>query len=181
MQVSSTLKRFVLLAMLMATVASLTDFNIFTPGQASGKVNIKAPSINGSVWLNSKPLSNKSLQGKVYLVEFWTFGCYNCRNVEPYVKKWHQQYQSQGFEVVAVHSPEFAHEKNFDNVKAYIQKENIVYPVVLDNDFRIWKRFNNRYWPAMYLVDKKGIIRYTHFGEGRYNNTESVIQRLLAE
>jgi len=181
MKLAMTFKRSIILVALILTLVTMADVDIFTTGQASGQVNITAPSIEGRVWLNSTPMTNESLKNKVYLVEFWTFGCYNCRNVEPYVKQWYQRYHSQGFEVIAVHSPEFAHEKNIENVKKYINKENIAYPVVLDNDFRIWKRFNNRYWPAMYLVDKKGIIRYAHFGEGRYKKTESMIQKLLTE
>jgi len=148
---------------------------------AAQMVNLRAPSIETSTWLNTSGLTDKNLKGKVYLVEFWTFDCYNCVNVEPYVKQWHRQYKSQGLEVVSVHSPEFAHEKDINNVRRYVKEKQIIYPVAIDNDFSIWKRFNNRYWPAMYLVDKKGVIRYTHFGEGRYDTTEDMIKKLLEE
>ena len=140
-----------------------------------------APDFNGVKWLNSSPLSLQKMKGKVVMVEFWTYGCYNCVNVEPYVKQWHGRYKDKGFEVVAVHSPEFSHERELDNVRAYVQRKKIKYPVVIDNDFAIWRRYSNRYWPAMYLIDKHGQLRYRTIGEGRYQQTEKMIQTLLAE
>lgn len=140
-----------------------------------------APSIAGKQWLNSVPLTLAGLKGKVVMVEFWTYGCYNCVNVEPYVKQWYGRYKDKGFEVVAVHSPEFSHERKLDNVQAYVVQKGIKYPVVIDNDFAIWRRYSNHYWPAMYLIDKQGQIRYRHIGEGRYQQTEKMIQALLAE
>jgi len=148
---------------------------------AAQTVNFQAPRIDSKQWLNSRPLSNQQLKGKVFLVEFWTFGCYNCVNVEPYVKQWYEKYNSQGFEIIAVHSPEFDHERKLENVQDYVNKKQIKYPVAIDNDYAIWKRFNNRYWPAMYLVDKQGVVRYAHFGEGRYATTEKMIKTLLEE
>ena len=115
------------------------------------------------------------------MVEFWTFECYNCKNVEPYVKSWYKKFQSQGFEIVAVHTPEFDRERDINNVRAYIKDHAITYPVAIDNDFTIWRRFSNRYWPAMYLVDKQGNVRYRFIGEGNYSRIEKTIQALLNE
>ncbi len=169
-----------LLLLLMTALAVLNQVSINTHA-AERMINVKAPSIKAARWLNSAPLDNQAMLGKVYVVEFWTYGCYNCRNVEPYVKKWHARYRQQGFEVIAVHSPEFAHEADIDKVSAYLQRNAIAYPVAIDNDFAIWNRYSNRYWPAMYLVDKQGMIRYYHFGEGRYDATEAMIRKLLQE
>lgn len=140
-----------------------------------------APDVHGAPWFNSTPLSLSQLKGNVVMVEFWTFGCYNCRNVEPYVKQWRTRYQSQGFTVIGVHTPEFDHERQAINVQNYLTANGINYPVVMDNDFAIWKRYNNRYWPAMYLIDKQGQLRYLHVGEGDYTTTEQQIQALLKE
>lgn len=147
------------------------------PEQLSGQ----APSISTETWLNSKGLTLSDLKGKVVMVEFWTFGCYNCKNVEPYIKQWYKRYQQQGFEIVAVHSPEFAHERDINNVRNYVNENNIRYPVAIDNDFAIWKRYKNRYWPVMILIDKQGRLRYRQIGEGAYTRTEKMIQKLLAE
>ncbi len=141
-----------------------------------------APDISGSgPWFNSPPLSLASVKGKVVLVEFWTFGCHNCRNVEPYVKQWHERYVNDGLVVIGVHTPEFAHEADPKRVKAYLTENGIRHPIVLDNDYGIWNRWGNRYWPAMYLLNKSGEICYRHFGEGRYAETESRIKLLLQE
>lgn len=141
---------------------------------------IPAPDIHGNgPWFNSPPLNLAQLRGKVVLVEFWTFGCINCRNVEPYVKQWHTRHAARGLVIVGVHTPEFAHEGDPARVKRYLEENAITHPVVMDNDYAIWKRYNNRYWPAMYLLNKSGEICYRHFGEGRYAQTESAIQGLL--
>jgi thiol-disulfide isomerase/thioredoxin len=144
-------------------------------------VGTPAPEITTITWLNSEPKSIGGLKGKVVLVEFWTFGCYNCRNVEPYVKQWHQKYGNEGLVIVGVHSPEFGYERALNNVQRYIRDRGIQYAVAIDNDFAIWNRYKNRYWPAMYLIDKRGIIRYVRIGEGGYPQTEQQIQALLAE
>ncbi len=123
----------------------------------------------------------EDLRGKVVIVEFWTFGCWNCRNIEPHVKEWHQKYADKGLVVIAVHSPEFSHEKDVESVKAYVKKNGISYAVPIDNDFLNWRRYQNRYWPTLYVIDKKGTIQYTRIGEGAYEQTEETIQRLLAE
>lgn len=142
---------------------------------------VPAPGIEAKIWINSAPLTLKELRGKVVLVEFWTFACWNCRNVEPHVKGWHEKFAEQGLTIVGIHTPEFDREKKLENVKRYVEKNAITYPVALDNDYKVWRRFNNRYWPAFYLIDKRGRIRYTHFGEGGYARTEAWIEKLLAE
>ena len=140
-----------------------------------------AQEIAGKTWLNSTPLSLAELRNKVVLVEFWTLGCSNCRNVEPYVKEWNAKYASQGLVVVGVHTPEFSYEKNLDNVRDYIDKHRIRHAVVIDNDFAIWNRFSNRYWPTLYLIDKAGAICAVKIGEGSYTETEQKIRQLLAD
>jgi thiol-disulfide isomerase/thioredoxin len=115
------------------------------------------------------------------MVEFWTFGCWNCRNIEPYVKEWHEKYAKQGLVVIAVHSPEFKYEYDVEKVKDYIREHRIPYAVPIDNEFRNWRQYRNRYWPTLYVIDKKGTIQYTRVGEGGYKQIEEIIQRLLAE
>jgi thiol-disulfide isomerase/thioredoxin len=144
-------------------------------------VGMRAPDIASSTWLNSDPIHLSDLKGRVVMVEFWTFGCYNCRNVEPYVKAWHQKYAERGFVVIGVHSPEFSYEHDLDKVTRYLKEHDIRFPVPIDNDFSIWNRYGNRYWPAMHLIDKQGVIRYVRVGEGGYQETERLIQALLAE
>ncbi|MCI0528043.1 MAG: redoxin domain-containing protein, partial [Nitrospira sp.] len=140
-----------------------------------------APELTSSAWINSEPKSLNDLRGKVVLVEFWTFGCYNCRNVEPQIKKWHQNYAGQGLVVIGVHSPELSYEKDIDSVRRYVKEHGIQYAVAIDNDFAIWDRYENHYWPAIYLIDKIGVIRYIRIGEGGYTETEKMIKRLLTE
>jgi len=149
--------------------------------RAYAGVGMPAPEITGQNWLNSAPLGLAELKGKVVLLEFWTFGCYNCRNVEPYVKAWHQKYADKGLVVIGVHAPEFSYERVLANVQRYVREHAIQYPVAIDNDFNTWNRYNNRYWPAMYLIDKQGIIRYLRIGEGSYKQTEQQIRALLEE
>ena len=139
------------------------------------------PTITGDVWLNSAPLQDEDLAGKVVLVKFWTYGCHNCNAVEPYVIDWHNKYAQQGLMVIAIHTPEFAHEHQLDNVRAYMKKNGIPYPVVLDNEFSNWRRFSNRYWPTIYLADRQGQLRYRKIGEGSYEETEQWIKKLLSE
>jgi thiol-disulfide isomerase/thioredoxin len=148
---------------------------------ADAMVGKLAPDIANDVWLNGAPVSMAELKGKVVMVEFWTFGCYNCRNVEPYVKQWHQKYVDKGFVIIGVHSPEFSYEHDYAKVKQYVQEHDIRFPIPIDNDFSTWNRYGNRYWPAMYLIDKQGVIRHVRVGEGGYHETERLIQLLLAE
>ncbi len=146
--------------------------------------NPPAPEISGGgKWFNSDPLTLASLQeeNKIVLIDFWTYSCINCIRTLPHLKAWHAKYAPLGLAVIGVHSPEFEFEKDPDNVQKAIQDFGIPYPVVQDNDFQIWRAFNNHYWPAKYLIDKEGRIRYTHFGEGEYEETERWIQKLLEE
>ncbi|MDR4479606.1 MAG: redoxin domain-containing protein [Nitrospira sp.] len=154
---------------------------LVSPTIGNAGVGMLAPEITNQTWLNSERLHLADLKGKVVLVEFWTFGCHNCRNVEPYVKQWHLVYGDQGFVVIGVHSPEFSHERDVENVKRYINEHDIRFAVPIDNDFSTWNRYGNRYWPAMYVIDKRGVIRHIRVGEGGYQETERLIQLLLAE
>lgn len=141
-----------------------------------------APGLDGAVeWLNSKPLTAADLRGKVVLVDFWTYSCINCIRTVPDVRAWAEKYKDQGLVVIGVHAPEFAFEKQVDNVRKAVADFGILYPVAIDNDYRIWRAFENSYWPAHYLIDARGQIRYHHFGEGNYAQTEKAIQDLLRE
>ncbi|PDT14078.1 cytochrome C biogenesis protein [Rhizobium sp. J15] len=152
------------------------------PFRSDLPVEGSAPSLDGAVeWLNSKPLTTEELRGKVVLVDFWTYSCINCIRTIPYVRAWAEKYADQGLVVIGVHAPEFAFEKKIDNVKSAIDDFKIGYPVAVDNDYKIWRAFENSYWPAAYLIDAKGQIRYHHFGEGNYGRTEKAIQDLLRE
>ncbi|BEM88967.1 cytochrome C biogenesis protein DipZ [Serratia marcescens] len=138
------------------------------------------PSLSGAVqWLNSPPLQAEALRGKVVLVDFWTYSCINCLRSLPYVKAWAEKYRDQGLVVIGVHAPEFAFERDVANVAKEAKKLGIDYPIAIDNNYRIWQAFNNQYWPAHYFIDANGRIRYQHFGEGDYAQSERVIQTLL--
>lgn len=140
--------------------------------------------ISGGKWFNltsGGPLTIASLQGKVVLIDFWTYSCINCQRTLPYLKQWWAKYQDKGLLIIGVHSPEFEFEKNPKNVEKAIADFGIKYPVVQDNDFSTWRAYDNNYWPAKYFIDKDGYIRYSHFGEGDYDQNEQVIQQLLAE
>ncbi|MGF6997692.1 cytochrome c biogenesis protein DipZ [Paraburkholderia sp. GAS32] len=151
-------------------------------GAAALPVEGVLPTLNGAVqWLNSPPLTVQDLRGKVVLVDFWTYSCINCLRSLPYVKAWAQKYKDQGLVVIGVHAPEFAFERNIDNVKKAVHDLGVDYPVAIDNNYAIWRALNNQYWPAHYFVDGKGQIRYHHFGEGDYAESEKVIQELLTE
>lgn len=137
--------------------------------------------IPGGVWFNSEPLTIAASKGKVVLVDFWTYTCINCIRTLPYLRSWHEKYADKGLVIVGVHTPEFEFEKSAENVQQAIQDFEIKYPVMQDNDFATWNKYKNRYWPAKYLIDKDSRIRYTHFGEGEYDETEKIIQTLLQE
>jgi cytochrome c biogenesis protein CcdA/thiol-disulfide isomerase/thioredoxin len=138
------------------------------------------PSLAGATqWLNSPPRSTESLRGKVVLVDFWTYSCINCIRTLPYVRGWADKYKEHGLVVIGVHSPEFAFEKDPANVTKAVKDLGVDYPVALDNDYAIWKGFNNEYWPAHYFIDAQGQIRHHHFGEGNYRESEDVIRQLL--
>jgi thiol-disulfide isomerase/thioredoxin len=142
----------------------------------------RAPEIHNTVWLNtSEALYLKDLRGKVVLLEMWTFGCINCKNVIPSLNEWHDKYQEDGLVIIGNHYPEFAYEREWENVAQAVEDYGIRYPVAQDNEGQTWRAYNNRYWPALFLIDKFGMIRYKHIGEGAYAKTEAAIQALLAE
>ena len=138
------------------------------------------PALDGATqWLNTEPLAPSRLRGHAVLVDFWTLTCINWLRTEPYVRAWSQAYRADGLIVIGVHTPEFSFEHDVDRVRLAIGARSIDYPVALDNDYAVWSAFDNHYWPALYFVDADGIIRDHHFGEGRYEQSERVIQRLL--
>lgn len=142
----------------------------------------RLPPLDGAVqWLNSPPLTAQALRGKVVLVDFWTYSCINCLRSLPYVKAWAETYKSQGLVVIGVHTPEFAFEKDAGNVRRAVHDLGLAYPVAVDSDHAIWRAFANQYWPAHYLIDGQGRIRFHHFGEGDYDTSERAIRELLAE
>jgi thiol-disulfide isomerase/thioredoxin len=138
------------------------------------------PELRGiSHWINSDPLTLASLRGNVVLIQFWTFGCINCQRTLPYIVQWHDRYAAQGLKIVSIHCPEFAYERDLNNVQRAVRQHKIRYPVAIDNDFKTWKAYNNRYWPNLVLADRQGVIQYDHPGEGAYDTTESTIRKLL--
>jgi len=138
------------------------------------------PSLGGATgWLNSEPLGLAELRGHVVLVDFWTFTCINWLRTEPYVRAWSQAYRDDGLVVIGVHTPEFSFEHEIDRVRQATKERGIDYPVAVDNDYEVWSAFDNHYWPALYFIDADGIIRDHHFGEGRYEQSERIIQQLL--
>jgi cytochrome c biogenesis protein CcdA/thiol-disulfide isomerase/thioredoxin len=142
----------------------------------------KAPElVDSEKWFNSEPLKLENLKGKVVLIDFWTYTCINCIRTLPYLKNWHEKYADKGLVIIGVHTPEFEFEKTPSNVEKAIKDFGISYPVVQDNNYEIWESYSNRYWPAKYFIDKDGNIRYTHFGEGDYDDSEKMIQELLEE
>jgi len=134
---------------------------------------------HASVWLHSDPLTAEALRGRVVLVDIWTYSCVNWLRTLPYVRAWSERYRDRGLVVVGVHCPEFGFEHDLDNVRRAVGELGVGYPVVIDNDFAIWRSFENHYWPAVYLVDRDGRVRFHHFGEGNYEETERAIQQLL--
>ncbi|MBB3564902.1 cytochrome c biogenesis protein CcdA/thiol-disulfide isomerase/thioredoxin [Rhizobium sp. BK512] len=167
-----------------ATMSGNTMMMAMKPKGAAEQLPVEGqmPPLDGAVqWLNSTPLTVEQLKGKVVLVDFWTYSCINCLRAIPYVKAWAEKYKDQGLVVIGVHSPEFAFEKNVDNVKKAISDLGITYPVAVDNNYAIWRAFDNEYWPAHYFIDAKGQVRHHHFGEGDYDQSERIIQQLLAE
>jgi thiol-disulfide isomerase/thioredoxin len=141
---------------------------------------VHMPSFAGATeWLNSEPLGPAELRGRVVLVNFWTLTCINWLRQEPYVRAWSRAYRSEGLVVIGVHTPEFSVEHEIDRVRQATKAREIDYPVAIDNEYEIWSAFDNHYWPALYFVDADSVIRDQHFGEGRYEQSERVIQRLL--
>ena len=140
------------------------------------------PSLDGATeWLNTAPLTTAGLRGHVVLVDFWTLTCINWLRTAPHVRAWSQTYRDDGLVVIGVHTPEFGFEKDIDNVREAVRQADIRYPVVLDNRYATWNAYDQRFWPAWYLIDADGFVRYKHFGEGAYAETEEKIRELLAE
>jgi thiol-disulfide isomerase/thioredoxin len=179
---------------LAATITGAITAPIALPAQNMSEVRHMLPALTQEArssdlsllagatdWLNSRPLSVDDLRGKVVLVNFWTYTCINWLRSYPYIAAWSQKYRDQGLVVIGVHSPEFAFEKDIDNVRRGVQERSIDYPIAVDGDHSIWRAFDNRYWPALYFIDAEGQIRHRQFGEGGYEESEQVIQRLLAE
>ena len=141
--------------------------------------NALTPLDRAPVWLNSEPLTADALAGRVVLVDFWTYSCVNWLRTLPYVRAWAEKYADRGLTVVGVHAPEFGFEHDLDNVRRAVTDLDVPYPVVIDNDFAIWRAFDNHYWPALYLADGTGRVRFHHFGEEAYAESEEAIQQLL--
>jgi len=140
------------------------------------------PSLSGATeWINSPPLTPEGLRGKVVLVDFWTYTCVNWTRTLPYVRAWAEKYKAQGLVVIGAHTPEFPFEKDLDNIRDAIKVMNVNYPIAVDSDYAIWRAFDNNYWPAVYIADVNGTLRFHHFGEGNYDGIEHTIQRLLNE
>ena len=152
------------------------------PVAAQLPVEGELPSLGGAIgWLNSQPLTPAGLRGKVILIDIWTYTCINWLRQLPYVRAWAEKYKDRGLVVIGVHSPEFAFEKNVENVRRAVADLKVDYPVAIDSDHAIWRAFNNEYWPALYFVDARGRIRHHQFGEGEYEQSEKIIQQLLTE
>jgi thiol-disulfide isomerase/thioredoxin len=165
-----------------ASVILISGFASTNPETRSLRDEGSMPDLGGAIgWINSAPLSSKSLRGKVVLVDFWTYTCINSLRPLPYVKAWAAKYKDAGLVVIGAHTPEFSFEKEPVNVGNAVRDLKVVYPVAIDSNHRIWDAFHNEYWPAQYVIDAKGRIRYHHFGEGEYAGLERVIQELLKE
>ena len=169
----------------IALLIACSGGDVLNPALAATPVLIDygpAPDFAGiEKWLNSEPLAMASLRGKVVLVDFWTYSCINCLRTLPYVTKWYDSYKDKGLVVIGVHTPEFAFERQTRNVQTAIKRFKINYPVAQDNRYATWKAYNNQYWPAAYLIDRKGTIVLKHIGEGKYDEMENAIRVLLSK
>jgi len=184
-EISMDRRRFVANAVMTIGAAQL---GIAGCAKAESPATIRLPSegelppLTGATgWLNSQPLTARSLRGNVTLVSFWTFSCINSIRVLPYLRAWAAKYKNQGLVVIGVQAPEFEFEKSVDNVRWAVKDRMIDYPIAIDNDLAIWRAFKNEYWPALYFIDARGHIRHHQFGEGKYEQSEIVIQQLLTE
>jgi thiol-disulfide isomerase/thioredoxin len=150
------------------------------PDREEEGFKVEAPELpEGLKWLNSKPLTMEALKGKVVLIDFWEYTCINCIRTFPYLKAWHEKYKDKGLVIVGVHTPEFHFAKEEANVVKAIKQFGMGWPMVLDSDYLVWRTYGNRYWPAKYMIDHEGFVRYFHFGEGAYESTEAQLQKLL--
>jgi len=162
-----------------AVTAAAQGLGAATLAKTAGR---ELPSLGGATgWLNSPALTGAGLRGKVVLIEFWTYTCINWLRTLPYVREWASRYDTQGFVVIGVHTPEFAFEKDLENVRQAAQRLQVNVPIAIDSDYAVWRAFDNQYWPALYFVDARGRIRHHRFGEGEYRESEAVIRQLLAE
>ena len=183
-EVNPDRRRFLFAAAMTVAQLGVTGCAAPQTTRAAAQLPIEGelPSLGGANgWLNSQPLSAASMWGKVVLIQFWTYTCINGLHTLPYVRAWAEKYKNRGLVVIGVHTPEFAFEKNIENVHRAVKDMSVVYPVAVDNDYAIWRAFKNQYWPALYFVDTWGHIRHHQFGEGEYEQSEKVIQHLLAE
>ncbi len=171
------------LAVVSAGISRLTSGDQMIPSRTIAEETKAplAPEISSGVWINSAPLALKDLRGRVVLIEFWTFACYNCRNTLPSLKQWEAQYRDQGLTIIGVHTPELDFERDLDQLRSEVAKLGIKYAVVTDQDYATWKAYAVEAWPTLFLLDKQGRVRWTHVGEGYYDETEAVIKKLLAE
>ena len=154
--------------------AAPVNFNVSKPYDAPEFTELQN-------WVNSKPLTLADLRGQVVLLNFWTFGCFNCQNTIPHIRDLYAKYHGQGFEIVGLHAPEFDYEKEAANVAKAVKKDGITWPVAQDNGFKTWRRYKNGFWPSFYYLDRTGKVRYTHIGEGDYAEQDAVVAALLAE
>lgn len=171
------------LAVVSAGISRLTSGGQMMPSRSLAEETKAptAPEISNGVWINAEPLTLKGLQGRVVLIDFWTFACYNCRNTLPALKKWDAQYRDKGLTIIGVHTPELDFERDIDQLRREVTELGINYPVVTDQDYSTWKAYRVEAWPTVFLLDKQGRVRWQHVGEGYYDETEAVIKKLLAE
>jgi thiol-disulfide isomerase/thioredoxin len=177
---------FLFLTVLLAACSAATASSAPQPEPPAAKSDLPdlgaAPELTNTIWLNVvTPLRLSNLRGKVVLLDMWTFGCINCQHVLPALKGWHDQYADQGLVIIGNHYPEFSYEADLNNFKDAVAKNGIRFPVAQDNDGATWQAYKNQYWPTMYLIDKRGHIRYVHIGEGSYAETEAAFKSLLGE
>ncbi|HUS12750.1 MAG TPA: redoxin domain-containing protein [Pyrinomonadaceae bacterium] len=164
-----------------AYATGLTKLFFGSSAEYKSSESATAPELAAGDWINSEPLKLKDLRGRVVLVEFWTFGCYNCRNTLPHIKDWDNRYREKGLTVIGVHSPEFDEERKVEHLRREVSSLGIRYPVVTDNDYQTWNAYKVEAWPTVFLLDKQGRIRWMRVGEGDYDEAERLIQKLLAE
>jgi thiol-disulfide isomerase/thioredoxin len=168
----------------LAYVTGLTKLMLNSFGGSAeykSSESVTAPELAAGEWINSEPLKLSDLRGRVVLIEFWTFGCYNCRNTLPFVKSWDDRYRAKGLTVIGVHSPEFDEERKVENLREAVSSLGIGYAVATDNDYQTWRAYKVEAWPTFFLLDKRGRIRWMHVGEGNYGEAERQLQKLLAE
>ena len=186
MKANQLLLAAILASAIGAPIATLAEdkrvVQQMTPAAVKLPIEGELPSLGGATeWLNSPPLTAAGLRGKVVLIDVWTYTCINWLRSLPYVRAWAEKYKDQGLVVIGVHAPEFAFEKNVDNVRRAAKDMRVNYPIAIDNNYAIWRALKNEFWPALYFVDARGHIRHHHFGEGEYEQSEMIIQQVLAE